>query len=138
MIPGLPPPFLHTASDQKLDDGKAWERGYHPWAFFHVTTVSVGYCLVRTCPHKNDAIRSFTTNWKGFFCKQNFSLTHMYFRSKDKSFWNFTWCCSFSFEASSMHCHFSSMHSGAMYVPLQHPHTIVVGMVPVMSSVQTS
>ena len=23
--PGLPPPFLHTASDQKLDDGKAWE-----------------------------------------------------------------------------------------------------------------
>ena len=25
MIPGLPPPFLHTASDQKLDGGKAWE-----------------------------------------------------------------------------------------------------------------
>ena len=23
--PGLPPPFLHTASDQKLDTGKAWE-----------------------------------------------------------------------------------------------------------------
>ena len=28
MQPGLPPPFLHTASDQKLDGGKAWERGY--------------------------------------------------------------------------------------------------------------
>ena len=28
MLPGLPPPFLHTASDQKLDGGKASERGY--------------------------------------------------------------------------------------------------------------
>ena len=28
MIPGLPPPFLHTASDQKLYGGKAWERSY--------------------------------------------------------------------------------------------------------------
>ena len=28
MVPGLPPPFLHTASDQKLDGRKAWERGY--------------------------------------------------------------------------------------------------------------
>ena len=27
-IPGLPPPFLHTASDQKLDGGKAWKQGY--------------------------------------------------------------------------------------------------------------
>ena len=26
--PGLLPPFLHTASDQKLEPGKAWERGY--------------------------------------------------------------------------------------------------------------
>ena len=25
MVPGLPLPFLHTASDQKLDGGKAWE-----------------------------------------------------------------------------------------------------------------
>ena len=25
--PGLPPPFLHTASNQKLDGGKAWEPG---------------------------------------------------------------------------------------------------------------
>ena len=25
--PGLPPPFLHTASYQNLDGGKAWERG---------------------------------------------------------------------------------------------------------------
>ena len=24
----VPTPFLHTASDQKLDGGKAWERGY--------------------------------------------------------------------------------------------------------------
>ena len=24
----LLPPFLHTASDQKLEPGKAWERGY--------------------------------------------------------------------------------------------------------------
>ena len=24
----LPPPFLHTASNQKLDSGKAWEQGY--------------------------------------------------------------------------------------------------------------
>jgi len=28
MFPDLPPPFLHTASNQKLDSGKAWERGY--------------------------------------------------------------------------------------------------------------
>ena len=28
-LPGLPTiQFLHTASDQKLDCGKAWERGY--------------------------------------------------------------------------------------------------------------
>ena len=26
-LPGLPPPFLHTASDQKLEAGTAWERG---------------------------------------------------------------------------------------------------------------
>ena len=26
--PGLPPPFLHTASDQKLEVRKAWEQGY--------------------------------------------------------------------------------------------------------------
>ena len=26
--PGLLAPFLHTASGQKLDPGKAWERGY--------------------------------------------------------------------------------------------------------------
>ena len=26
-IPGLPPQFLHTASNQKLDGGKAWEWG---------------------------------------------------------------------------------------------------------------
>ena len=25
---GLPPPFLHTASNQKLEAGTAWERGY--------------------------------------------------------------------------------------------------------------
>ena len=25
---GLPPPFLHTTSDQKLEAGMAWERGY--------------------------------------------------------------------------------------------------------------
>ena len=25
----FPPPFLQTASDQKLDSGKAWERAYH-------------------------------------------------------------------------------------------------------------
>ena len=29
-IPGLPPPFLHTTSDQKLDSGKTWERSYVP------------------------------------------------------------------------------------------------------------
>ena len=28
MIPGLPLLFLHTASDQKLDGGKVWERDY--------------------------------------------------------------------------------------------------------------
>ena len=27
-LPGLPPPFLHTASDQKLEAGSAWEWGY--------------------------------------------------------------------------------------------------------------
>ena len=27
LSPGLPPPFLHTASDQKLEAGTAWERG---------------------------------------------------------------------------------------------------------------
>ena len=27
-LPGLPPPFLHTASDQKLEAGTAWERSY--------------------------------------------------------------------------------------------------------------
>ena len=26
--PGLPPPFLHTGSDQNLEVWKAWERGY--------------------------------------------------------------------------------------------------------------
>ena len=26
MLPRLPPPFLHTASDQKLDGGKAWNE----------------------------------------------------------------------------------------------------------------
>jgi len=25
--PGHPPPFLHTASDQQLEGGKAWEQG---------------------------------------------------------------------------------------------------------------
>ena len=24
--PGLPPPFLHTSRDQKLDSGKAWDE----------------------------------------------------------------------------------------------------------------
>ena len=27
-LPGLPPPFLHTVCDQKLEAGTAWERGY--------------------------------------------------------------------------------------------------------------
>lgn len=27
MLPGLPPPFVHIASNQKLDDEKAWKRG---------------------------------------------------------------------------------------------------------------
>ena len=27
-LPGLSPPFVHTASDQKLEAGTAWERGY--------------------------------------------------------------------------------------------------------------
>ena len=26
---GLPPPFLHTASDQKLEAGMAWEQARH-------------------------------------------------------------------------------------------------------------
>ena len=33
MIPGLPPPFLHTASDQKLDGGKAWEQISKPFTY---------------------------------------------------------------------------------------------------------
>ena len=28
MILGLSPPFLHTTSNQKSDDWKAWERGW--------------------------------------------------------------------------------------------------------------
>ena len=27
-LPGLPPPFLYTVSDQKLDGEKVWEQGY--------------------------------------------------------------------------------------------------------------
>ena len=27
-LPGLPPPYLHTVSDQILEVGTAWERGY--------------------------------------------------------------------------------------------------------------
>ena len=35
------PPFQHTASDQKLDGGKAWERGYlYPSSLF----LSSGKC----------------------------------------------------------------------------------------------
>ena len=26
-LPGLPPPYLHTASDQRLEAGMAWEQG---------------------------------------------------------------------------------------------------------------
>ena len=29
LFPGLPSPFLHTASNQKLKLGKTWEQGYH-------------------------------------------------------------------------------------------------------------
>ena len=28
LVTHFPPLFLHTASDQKLDSGKIWERGY--------------------------------------------------------------------------------------------------------------
>ena len=27
-LPGFPPPYLHTVSDQILEVGTAWERGY--------------------------------------------------------------------------------------------------------------
>ena len=36
------PPFLHTASDQKLDSWKAWERGY----IFHVLGLSASQNVV--------------------------------------------------------------------------------------------
>ena len=28
LLPGLPPPYLHTANDQKLEAGTSWEWGY--------------------------------------------------------------------------------------------------------------
>ena len=28
LLPGLPPPYLHTANDQKLEAGTTWEWGY--------------------------------------------------------------------------------------------------------------
>ena len=49
MFPCLSPPFLHTASDQKLDDGKVWEWGYK----IHTTSYSFSkYSSVPTCSDK--------------------------------------------------------------------------------------
>lgn len=31
LFPGLPSPFFHTASHQKLKQGKAWEQGKHAY-----------------------------------------------------------------------------------------------------------
>ena len=50
-LPGLPPPFLHTVCDQKLEAGTAWERGYENtavkrWAFASVHIANVHYHLV--------------------------------------------------------------------------------------------
>ena len=38
-------PFLHTASDQALKAGKAWERGYQYFTTYHDDSRHAGYHL---------------------------------------------------------------------------------------------
>ena len=52
--PGLPPPFLHTASDQKSDGGRIWEQGYSACTLSSFKTViqrdfKKGRALTRNC-----------------------------------------------------------------------------------------
>lgn len=47
---GFPPPFLQTVKNQKLDGGKAWERGYKNGSTFEHSTVSNSPRLL-TSPH---------------------------------------------------------------------------------------
>ena len=57
----FPPLFLQTASDQKLEVGTAWERGYH-------TPVHMAYCSKHDMPHKiylsPPTLFSQTDNWE--------------------------------------------------------------------------
>ena len=51
-LPGLPPPYLYTTSDQILEMGIAWEQG-HPWTAdmllsFQSPTCSVGISFWKT------------------------------------------------------------------------------------------
>ena len=53
MDQAFPPQFMHTASDQKLDGGKAWEWGYRMWgvALFWLSCES-NTCCVSPVHHK--------------------------------------------------------------------------------------
>ena len=42
-VPGLPLPFFHTASDQKLNGGKAWEQG----AILYKEQLKLHLCKIR-------------------------------------------------------------------------------------------
>ena len=63
MIPGLPPLFLHTASDQKLDGGKAWNEATVSHLMddrVYLPTLGQKFCV--DTPRSDISLRRITDN----------------------------------------------------------------------------
>ena len=65
------PPFLHTVSDQKLDDGKAWEWGYPLLCFFsgplHMYGTPNATKWLLNCCHMSELQESRSEVFAAFF-----------------------------------------------------------------------